>query len=68
MGLFDSKLGMLIASALAMSENSLPKLPKKHHYASRPLPKDVQKEKIRLAEEKRARKAAKRVKDAAKKV
>ena len=68
MGLFGSKLGMLIASALAMSENSLPKQPKKHYYASQPLPKDVQKEKIRLAEEKRARKAAKRVKDAAKKV
>ena len=60
MGLFGSKLGMLIASALAVSGSSLPKLPKKHYYASQPLPEDVQKEKIRLAEEKRARKAAKR--------
>lgn len=67
MSLFGHKASMLVAAALAATASG-PSAPRKYHYAPQPLPKKLQEEKIRLANEKRARKAAKRVNDAVKQV
>ena len=67
MSLFGHKASMLIAAALtATSFDS--SAPRKYHHTPQPLPKKLQEEKIRLANEKRARKAAKRVNDVVKQV
>ena len=67
MSLSSNKSSMLVAAALAATAYN-PFAPRKYHYTPQPLPKKLQEEKIRLANEKRARKAAKRVNDAAKQV
>ena len=67
MSLFGHKASMLLAAALsATSFGSSP--PRKNRHTPQSLPKELQEEKIRLANEKRARNAAKRVSDAAKQV
>ena len=67
MSLFGHKASMLVAAALAATSFDS-SAPRKYHHTPQPLPKKLQEEKIRLANEKRARKAAKRVNDAAKQV
>ena len=69
MSLFGHMVGMLVAVASALAATAPDSsAPRKYHHTPQPLPKKLQEEKIRLANEKRARKAAKRVKDAAKQV
>jgi hypothetical protein len=69
MSLFGHKVGMLVAVAAALTATaSDSSAPRKYHHTPQPLPKKLQEEKIRLANEKRARKAAKRVNDAVKQV
>ena len=67
MSLFGHKASMLVAAALAAASSD-PSTPRKYYYTTQPLPKKLQEEKIRLANEKRARKAAKRVNDVVKQV
>ena len=67
MSLFGHKAIMLVAAALTATASD-PSAPRKYHHTPQPLPKKLQEEKIRLANEKRARKAAKRVNDAVKQV
>lgn len=69
MSLIGHKASMLVAVAAALTATAPdPSAPRKYHHTPQPLPKKLQEEKIRLANEKRARKAAKRVKDAVKQV
>ena len=70
MSFFGSRLGALVASALAMSPGVVdgPSSSRKTYKERDLVPKDIQAEKKRLAEEKRARKAAKRVRDGVKQV
>lgn len=69
MSFFGSKVGALVASVLAMSPGVVDGPSPRKTYKNRDLvPKDIQAEKKRLAEEKRARKAAKRVRDGVKQV
>ena len=67
MTLFGHKASMLVAAALAATSSD-PSAPRKYYHTPQPLPKKLQEEKIRLANEKRARKAAKRVNDVVKQV
>jgi hypothetical protein len=69
MSLFGHKVGMLVAVASALAATAPDTSPpKKNRHTPQSLPKELQEEKIRLANEKRARRAAKRVSDAAKQV